>query len=69
MPGTWDAETYRTRARRWREAAQALPPGKEHDTCVTLAESYANLAALIEQENTGKIGATAAKPASAESLI
>jgi hypothetical protein len=56
MPGTWDASKYRERAKKWREAAEALPPGKERDACTVLAEGYANLAALIEKENIGCIG-------------
>ncbi|MGD0109316.1 MAG: hypothetical protein ABSC06_35560 [Rhodopila sp.] len=50
MPGTWDAETYRARTQKWRTEAETLPPGKERDTCMVLAQGYANLATLIEQE-------------------
>jgi hypothetical protein len=58
MPGTWDAPKYRERAEKWREEAEALPPGKERDACIGLAEGYANLAALIEKANNGCIGRT-----------
>jgi hypothetical protein len=51
MPGTWDAVRYRERAEKWRKEAEALPPGKEREACVVLAEGYANLAALIEEAN------------------
>jgi hypothetical protein len=50
MPGAWNAEIYRARARRWREEAVALPLGKERDACMVLADGYDNLAALIEDE-------------------
>jgi hypothetical protein len=53
MPGTWDAETYRDRAQKWRAKAEALPPGKEQDACTLLAQGYANLAELIEREKEG----------------
>jgi hypothetical protein len=56
MSGTWDTSKYRERAEKWREEAEALPPGKERDACMVLAEGYANLAALIEKENIGRIG-------------
>jgi hypothetical protein len=49
MPDNWNAETYRERSRQWREKADSLPPGREHDACVTLAEGYAGLAELIEK--------------------
>jgi hypothetical protein len=53
MPGTWDAETYRDRARKWRAEADALPPGKARDGCVALAEGYADLVAILEKKNQG----------------
>ncbi|HEY0182809.1 MAG TPA: hypothetical protein VGC09_08380 [Rhodopila sp.] len=53
MPDTWDAETYRARARQWREEADALPPGAARDACILLADGYAKLARLIEREKTG----------------
>jgi hypothetical protein len=56
MSGSWNAAKYRERAKKWREEAETLPPGKERDACVVLAEGYANLAALIEKENNGCIG-------------
>jgi hypothetical protein len=54
MPDSWNAETYRERSRRWREQADALPPGKERDAYVVLAEGYAGLAELIEKAVLGK---------------
>lgn len=56
MPGTWDAETYLDRAQKWRTEADTLPPGKEHDACIVLAEGYSNLAELISRENDDRIG-------------
>jgi hypothetical protein len=59
MPdNTWDAAKYRERAKQWRKEAEALPPGKERDGCVVLAEGYTKLAALIEQVNNGCITRT-----------
>jgi hypothetical protein len=59
MPGSWNAETYRARAKQWRTEAEARPPGKERDACMALAEGYAHLAALIAKENDDCIdGAT-----------
>jgi hypothetical protein len=51
MPGTWNAETYRDRAEKWRKEAEALSPGAERDACMKLADGYATLAALIEKTN------------------
>ncbi|MGD0108877.1 MAG: hypothetical protein ABSC06_33315 [Rhodopila sp.] len=56
MPGTWDVETYRARTQKWRTEAETLPPGKERDACMVLAQGYANLATLIEKENEGRSG-------------
>jgi hypothetical protein len=53
MPDTWNAETYRERSRQWREKADSLPPGRERDACVALAEGYAGLAKLIERSGLG----------------
>lgn len=58
MSGTWDAATYRKRAQKWREDAQAMPPGKERDACTVLADGYANLVALIEDANNNYRGPT-----------
>jgi hypothetical protein len=52
---SWKAETYWARARHWRAEAEALPPGKDRDACIELAEGYEHLAALIESENEGRI--------------
>jgi transposase-like protein len=37
----------------WRENAGSHPPGKERDACLTPADGYANVAALIEQDHRG----------------
>jgi hypothetical protein len=58
MPDSWDAAKYRKRAKKWRTEAETLPPGKERDACVVLAEGYATLAALIEEMNNGCIDGT-----------
>ena len=58
MLGTWNPATYRERAKKWREEAETLPPGKERDACMGLAEGYANLAALIQKANNGCTGRT-----------
>jgi hypothetical protein len=53
MPGTWDAKKYRGLAARWREEAETLPPGRNRDACMTLADGYADLASIIEKEGLG----------------
>ena len=55
MFNSWDAETYRVRAVQWRQKAEMQPQGKERDVCLVIAEGYADLAALIERDNT-KVG-------------
>ncbi len=52
VPDSWDADMYRTRAARWREQAEVMTPGPERDACLTLANGYANLAALIAKSET-----------------
>lgn len=49
MPGGWNPAPYWERARKWREQAEAMSPGKEREACLALAERYANLAAIIER--------------------
>jgi hypothetical protein len=53
MAGSWDPETYRERARKWQEEADALPAGKEKDACLVLANGYGDLVRLIELELKG----------------
>jgi hypothetical protein len=55
MPGSSNAETYLARAQMWRKEAETLPPGKERDAYMALAEGYADLAALIKKETEGRI--------------
>jgi hypothetical protein len=43
------ATTYQERERRWREFASRLLPGADRDACLTLAEGYANLLAILER--------------------
>jgi hypothetical protein len=47
MPGSWNPATYRERARKWREAADALPPGDEREACMSMARRYSELAAVM----------------------
>jgi hypothetical protein len=51
MPGSWDPETYQERARMWREAADALPPGDEREACISMARRYSELAAVIARSS------------------
>jgi hypothetical protein len=64
MPTSWNAETYRERARQWQAQAERLPRGQERDTCLTLAEGYAHLAELIEGSGSLNCGAIS-EPSSA----
>ena len=50
MPGNWDPEVYRGRAKQWREAAPGLPDGRIRKAYLALAEGYEKLADLIEKE-------------------
>jgi hypothetical protein len=63
MPDSWNAEVYRARAKQWRAAAEKLPPGKERDACLTLADGYANLASLIDSSGLDS-SATSKRPPS-----
>jgi hypothetical protein len=55
MPGSWDPEVYKNRARQWKEAAEAQPPGPTRDAYLVIADGYANLAALIERNNSTRL--------------
>jgi hypothetical protein len=44
-----NAETYREREAQWREQAAYLPPGREQQVCLALAEGYADLITLLRQ--------------------
>jgi hypothetical protein len=49
MPDQWDADVYRSRAEAWRQrAAQLSDDGDAQATCLSLADDYEKLAALIE---------------------
>ena len=47
MPGNWDPQVYRDRARQWRDAADALLPGELRDAYVRISEQYEKLAELL----------------------
>jgi hypothetical protein len=58
MPDSRDPEQYKERARAWRDRAASLPDGTpERDACVTIAEGYEKLAALIEARRSWCHGA------------
>jgi hypothetical protein len=44
MPGDWNSQVYRDRARQWREAADTLPEGRTRDANLALSEGYEKLA-------------------------
>ena len=48
--GSWDPQVYRERARAWQAQADKMEPGKTRDATLALAEGYAKLADLIEQD-------------------
>jgi hypothetical protein len=50
MPGSWDPQVYRERAKAWQEKADVMKPGKTRDATLALAEGYAKLADLIERD-------------------
>jgi hypothetical protein len=49
MPGSSDPEVYIERAKRWSDAAAALPPGQIKDVYVEISEGYLRLAEVIKQ--------------------
>lgn len=54
MPGSWDPQVYRERARQWRDAAAELPAGETRDAYLALFEGYLKLADLIANDVTGE---------------
>jgi hypothetical protein len=55
MPGSWDPQVYRERAQAWQAEADKLTPGQTKDAALALAEGYARLAALIEQDRADRL--------------
>ena len=51
MPEVWGTQTFRDLARSWQERADALPPGKERDQRMAIADGYARLAQLREKSD------------------
>lgn len=58
MPSDRHADVYREREKQWRAAAEALPPGEERDTNLSLAEGYARLVDFIEARQRKLNGAS-----------
>jgi hypothetical protein len=56
MPGNWDPEVYRERARQWRDAAAKLPIGETREAYMALAEGYEKLANLIAEDRNRPTG-------------
>jgi hypothetical protein len=54
MPGSWDPQVYRQRAQAWQAEADKMALGKTKDATLALAEGYARLADLIEQEGADR---------------
>jgi hypothetical protein len=54
MPGSWDPQLYRDRARAWQVEADKMEPGPAKDVTLALAEGYAKLADLIEQDGADR---------------
>lgn len=50
MASGWDIDTYRMRARQWREQAATSRTGEERDSYLVIADGYAHLVALIEND-------------------
>jgi hypothetical protein len=50
MPGSWDPAVYRERAKAWHAQADKMEPGETRHATLALAEGYARLADLIEQD-------------------
>jgi hypothetical protein len=45
----WDATRYRALAEKWRGDAEALPPGREREVSLALANGYATLVAILDR--------------------
>jgi hypothetical protein len=61
-----NAETYREREAQWREQAAYLPPGREQQVCLALAEGYADLITLLGRpafSDAAQAGRTLKRPA------
>jgi hypothetical protein len=57
MPGSWDPQVYRDRTTAWQAEAGKMAPGPTKDATLMLAEGYAKLAEMIEQDcASGNIG-------------
>jgi hypothetical protein len=56
MPGNWDPQVYRERAKAWQAEADKMAPGKTRDATLALAEGYGKLAELIERDRSDQIG-------------
>jgi hypothetical protein len=50
MPGSWDPQVYRERGKAWQAEADKIAAGPPKDATLALAEGYAKLADLIEQD-------------------
>lgn len=45
----WNVERYREREQHWRNAASQALSGPERDSCLTLADGYAELIRIVER--------------------
>ncbi len=63
MPGSWDPQVYRERARQWRDAAAEIPSGETRDAYLVLSEGYEKLADLIAADETGGTKPSPTRPA------
>ncbi len=50
MSSGWNIDVYRTRAKKWREEANRLHGGNEREAYLVIADGYAHLVALIEND-------------------
>jgi len=70
MPENPDLLLYRERAAKWREAADALPPGERRNNYLAISESYLRLAELMERRCSGRrlplLGSPAPSPSAEE---
>jgi hypothetical protein len=54
MPGSWDPDVYRARAKQWRDAVVSMPDSPTRKAYLVLADGYEKLADILEEERADK---------------
>jgi hypothetical protein len=51
MPGSWDPDVYRARAKQWRDAVVSMPDSPTRKAYLFLADGYEKLADILAGTN------------------